>query len=144
VYVANPFSLTGLLGFYNFLLPFVKAGLADRVTPMTGTKRACDYEYQGAKRPRQGDSAIDAQTISDFRWQGKELSIMASDSDHNNDSGDNFAARYLAQSLSRHVDIESIGDNESFVPNVSLVDFLTFLKLFGHRESHNSKSDSMH
>jgi hypothetical protein len=116
--------------FSSFFLPFIKAGVADQEYSLTGIKRAHDHEHQGAKRPRCGDCAIDAQATFDFQGQRDAPFVVASISFHSMENTENFGTGRPAHGLSGCQSSES----EIFVLNVSPVDYLALLELSGYSE----------
>lgn len=113
--------------------------MADQECSLTGIKRAHDHEHQGAKRPRCGDCAIDAQATFDLQGQRNAPFVVASISFHSKENNENVGTGRPAHGLSGCQSLESepnasTRDGEIFVLNVSPVDYLALLELSGYSE----------
>jgi hypothetical protein len=99
-------------------------------------KRASNYEYQRVKRPRRSGCANGVQTTFDHQEQGGEPTVTASDTNRNNAYDQGLEAERPARGLSRcqNNGIESVSefkDEESYVNNISLFEFLAILEFSG-------------
>jgi hypothetical protein len=103
-----------------------------RESSLIGMKRANAQEHQAAKRTRYGNSTLGVQPGSSQK----------------NKTTEDSEGGCPAQGLSRCQDtgsgqITSSRDDESFVRNVSPVDYLTLSELSGEGEFYESQADSV-
>jgi hypothetical protein len=104
---------------------------------LTSIKRAHDHENHEAKRPRCGDCAFDSQPAFYLRGQRKgpffKTSKLFHSRKNNEDSETERAALSLSGSHSTQIEPSAdTGDDETFLLNVSPVDYLALLEMSGY------------
>jgi hypothetical protein len=108
---------------------------------LTGIKRAHDHENHESKRPRCGDCASDSQPAFYLRGQRKGPFLKTSKLFYSRKNDEDSEIERAAPGLSgsHSIQIEpsaSTGDGETFLLNVSPVDYLALLEMSGYSKYH--------